>query len=320
MNQELSKKCQTYFFPVLLTFLTVTSAMTLAAFDMTGKNITIYDGKDKKIIHTRAQRAEDAIFSADIKLGDHDSFWASTGNMENGTVVFIERAVPVTILSGGRSKKVYTTQQTVQGVVNDAGFDWRSMMPVEDGMSLVKPGMVIHVVPYTVRTSVKRTVLPVSYVKWYDPALSAGETVILDEGRAGVSVVTSEEWVSEGKVIKRRDLHTEIVDEGLEGSAKVGILDGTVGQVMHMTATAYHPTDGDGLGITATGTRAGYGTVAVDPDVIPLGSTVYIPNYGEAIAADTGGAIQGNRIDLCMETFEECYNFGVRSVEVYLAH
>ena len=88
--------------------------------------------------------------------------------------------------------------------------------------------------------------------------------------------------------------------------------------VMTMEATAYLPTDGDGYGITATGIPATYGVAAVDPAVIPLGSRLYIPGYGEAIAADTGGAIYGNRIDLCMETYSECMNFGRRNVTVYV--
>ena len=85
-----------------------------------------------------------------------------------------------------------------------------------------------------------------------------------------------------------------------------------------MEATAYLPSDGNGLGITATGIRATYGVVAVDPKVIPLGSRVYIPGYGFAVAADTGGAIKGQKIDLCMESYNEAISFGRRSVEVYV--
>ena len=59
--------------------------------------------------------------------------------------------------------------------------------------------------------------------------------------------------------------------------------------------------------------------MAVDPSVIPLGSHVYIPSYGNAVAADTGGSIVGNRIDLCMETLQECYNFGQQYVDVYVS-
>ena len=96
-------------------------------------------------------------------------------------------------------------------------------------------------------------------------------------------------------------------DEGLNYTA-----------VMAMEATAYLPTDGDGAGITAIGLPATYGVVAVDPSVIPLGSRVYIPGYGMAIAADTGGAIVGYCIDLCMESYAEAMNFGRRVVTVYV--
>ena len=88
--------------------------------------------------------------------------------------------------------------------------------------------------------------------------------------------------------------------------------------VMSMEATAYLPTDGSGAGITATGIRATYGVVAVDPRVIPLGTKVYIPGYGVALAADTGGAIKGYKIDLCMESYSECMRFGRRNVTVYV--
>lgn len=88
--------------------------------------------------------------------------------------------------------------------------------------------------------------------------------------------------------------------------------------VYNMEATAYLPTDGGGNGITASGMVARRGVVAVDTDVIPLGTRLYIPGYGEAIAADTGGAIYGERIDLCMESYGEAMQFGRRDVTVYV--
>ena len=89
-------------------------------------------------------------------------------------------------------------------------------------------------------------------------------------------------------------------------------------QVMGMEATAYLPTDGSAEGITAMGIPATYGIVAVDPAIIPLGSRVYIPGYGEALAADTGGAIYGYRIDLCMEDYYQAMDFGRRTVKVFV--
>ena len=77
-------------------------------------------------------------------------------------------------------------------------------------------------------------------------------------------------------------------------------------------------------GITATGTEATQGrTIAVDPNTIPLGSSVYFVgqcgDFGEYIAEDIGGAIVGNRIDLYFDSHYEAIVWGVRRVEVFVA-
>lgn len=69
-------------------------------------------------------------------------------------------------------------------------------------------------------------------------------------------------------------------------------------------------------GITASGKRVGWGRVAVDPDVIPLGTRLYIQGYGESIAADTGGVIDGRIIDVWKPTREQCMKWGRRTVRV----
>jgi 3D (Asp-Asp-Asp) domain-containing protein len=282
------------------------------------KVVTVYDGKTKKVVTTRSNSFKKVLSESEVNLNAYDKFWTSSSDVKNGAVVVVERAVPVTIVSDGRAKTLYTTQQTVQGVVNEAGFDWKKMMPIEDGMMKVTQGMQIHVVPYTSRVVNRTESIPVHYQKWYDASLQPGQLEVVQEGTPGRREVEMEEYVSDGKVIKAEAGDVKVIAHGTPGIAKSGDVEGTQGYVRSMSASAYHPTDGDGFGITATGTRAGHGTVAVDPRVIPLGSTVYIPNYGEAVAADTGGAIIGDRIDLCMETFEECYNFGRQNVEVFV--
>lgn len=91
---------------------------------------------------------------------------------------------------------------------------------------------------------------------------------------------------------------------------------------MLMTATAYEPSEvscGDSAdGLTAIGLIAGPGIVAVDPRVIPLRTKLYVEGYGYAIAGDVGGAIKGNRIDVCFNTVREALNFGRRQVRVYI--
>ncbi|QQK75192.1 peptidoglycan-binding protein [Salicibibacter cibarius] len=92
------------------------------------------------------------------------------------------------------------------------------------------------------------------------------------------------------------------------------------GETYTMDATAY-TADCDGCsGITATGidlnNNRDANVVAVDPNVIPLGSTVHVEGYGEAVAGDTGGNITGESIDLHVPTQEEAEQFGRQSVEV----
>ena len=71
-------------------------------------------------------------------------------------------------------------------------------------------------------------------------------------------------------------------------------------------------------GRTATGLPTGWGVVAVDPNVIPLGTRLTIPGYGEGIAADTGGAVQGNMIDLWFPTRAQALAWGRRTVTIGL--
>lgn len=118
-----------------------------------------------------------------------------------------------------------------------------------------------------------------------------------------------------------------------ENLARTGIADGDVWdrldnaplftgnykKVFHMEATAYTPNDGDGRGRTAMGGYAGKGHAAVDPNIIPLGSEVYIEGYGYAICDDIGGAIHGNIIDVGVDNYDQAYKWGIKpKVNVYL--
>ncbi len=90
-------------------------------------------------------------------------------------------------------------------------------------------------------------------------------------------------------------------------------VDAAGGQMMTVVSTAYALS-----GTTATGIPVGPGVVAVDPSVIPLGTRMTIPGYGEGIAADTGSAIVGARIDVWLPTEAQAQAWGVRTVTIQL--
>jgi 3D (Asp-Asp-Asp) domain-containing protein len=88
-----------------------------------------------------------------------------------------------------------------------------------------------------------------------------------------------------------------------------------------VTATAYRPIntrmEGGRWTVTERDGRSAHG-VAVDPDIIPLGSRLWIPGYGHAIADDIGGWIKGHRIDIRCQDDDSMDNWGRRKVRVYV--
>ena len=138
----------------------------------------------------------------------------------------------------------------------------------------------------------------------------------------------------DGVEVARELISTERVEDPVDELIEVGTLSsvstsrGSMYYTQHISAeaTAYcscTSCTGGGSGLTASGIPVnrdpnGYSTVAVDPNVIPLGTKLYIPGYGLAIAADTGGAIKGNKVDLFHNSHSEALSFGRQSIEVYV--
>lgn len=88
-------------------------------------------------------------------------------------------------------------------------------------------------------------------------------------------------------------------------------------KVWVMEASAYSPHDPGVNHRTATGVPLRRGVIAVDPMIIPLGTRVYIMGYGFGTAADTGGAIKGNVIDVAFSSRGEALRWGRKYVRVY---
>ncbi len=159
----------------------------------------------------------------------------------------------------------------------------------------------------------------------YSTALHPGRSKVVSRGRAGMAEVIVSYSQRDGGAVRSHVLSRTVVSmpkarivlEGGDAALAMIHLDAVMRKVMHMVATAYTADSSGGSGWTAIGRRAGYGIVAVDPRIIPLGTRLYIPGYGKAIAGDTGGAIVGLRIDLGFDSLQSALDFGRRDVTVY---
>ena len=109
-------------------------------------------------------------------------------------------------------------------------------------------------------------------------------------------------------------------DRAARSNSKGGAPMLRIAKTLKVMTTAYQGAEAGGGGSrTATGMRVGYGAIAVDPRVIPLGSKLYVEGYGYGFACDTGGAIKGHKIDLAMPTIGQCNAYGrKRGVTVYI--
>lgn len=140
-------------------------------------------------------------------------------------------------------------------------------------------------------------------LKSYIPLLNSSK--IINMARDGISNAES----------RINELNKPIVDNSAD------IATGTIGNVVKtltMESTAYYGHGTTALGLKPVRNPNGLSTIAVDPNVIPLGTKVYVSGYGVAIAADTGGAIKGNIIDVFLNSYEECYSWGRRQVTVQI--
>jgi len=160
-----------------------------------------------------------------------------------------------------------------------------------------------------------------------DPTLPFGQENILQEGKKGRRTKIFEILYFEGSEYNRQQIE-EKVQEPQEkivavGTKKIFQTENTSdGQITYFAkfrvwATSYDQNCRGCDGTTATGMKTGYGVIAVDPNLIPLGTRAYVPNYGFAIAGDTGGAIKGYKVDLGFDDVSHGW-WSSRYTDIYL--
>ena len=133
-----------------------------------------------------------------------------------------------------------------------------------------------------------------------------------------VKAIQQDAVAAYGELAARVDADREARQAQAEAYEAIGAYE-YIGEctVTYYCCEPYAHVCGDGDGLTATGIPVTPGVVAVDPEVIPLGSTVIID--GQAyLAADTGEAVRGNHVDIAVDTHQEALELGTRTAEVWV--
>ena len=302
-------------------------AATLTGFVSTNKNVTVVADGNQKVISTVYNNPKSILKQAGVNLQENDDFSVSTGDVTDNSVITVNRAVPVSIEIDGKTKTIKTAKKTVGELMSSLNLNEDKYFVDQDKNAQINTNSKIKVLNVSTRLVLKDEVQPYNVIKEPDSSLIKGIEEVEQEGRNGLNrllvreryhngVKINEEVVQTSQLVRAKD---RIVREGIaEPIAQKTVGLRSYSQVLYMEASAYLPYDGGGGGYTALSIPARYGVAAVDPNVIPLGTRLYIPGYGEAIAADTGGAVNGYTIDLCMEDYTQAMSFGRRGVEVYI--
>lgn len=318
------------------------------------KRVRVLDGERELTLQTYTTSTHRILSQADITLDTLDE----VKRKDSGNAIYIEvlRAYPVHITYHNKEYVEFVTGGTVSDALESAGIRLSEDDVINhSGDTELYEGIeiVIDEVKYITKTDVSTVKYDTKYESSSD--YPQGYEQVLKNGKNGKTETTRtlryvngefdsvcgeiKEVISKpkSKVVLQGTAQTAQVSNitttpqntgtgstttGGTGTSSAGTISGmSYSKVLTGSATAYTASSG---ALTSTGVPAYVGGVAVNPNIIPYGSKLYIEadgyTYGYATAVDTGGALMSGSalVDLYMSTYDECVNFGRRNVKVYI--
>lgn len=299
----------------------------------------------------------DAVKKAGITLtGAEEISPALTTPLTPNMEITVSAQCGATVTIGGETETLSVTSGTVEDLLSDMGVELSEddiVYPaltdvIYDGMEIV-----VQRIEYKEETTVEA--IEFGYVSEETSSMLTGTSKIKQYGIDGEKVVVSKNKYVDGVLAETEIISEEVTIEpvdqikligtgvpktqsgssssssssGSSVSNKAGTFTDASGNTVSYSkkltgsSTAYYAAEG---AITATGVPVYYGGVAVNPDVIPYGSKLYIVSsdgsmvYGYATAVDTGGALMSGYVlvDVFYPTYNQCVNWGRRNVTVYV--
>lgn len=302
-------------------------------------NVRVIIDGESRFFKTSEITVGELLENENIELDSNDNInYALDDKIDNNMRIIINRAVAVKIVIDNNEQRSFKTGEVTVGRVlvelkKEDGIDYRLC----DGLSSsskIEEDMVINVMTVSEDITVEKVAIDFDVNVVENPNVAEGTTRVLTEGVKGEREISTLKTyiggaLSSSKIISdvlTKSPVTQVVEKGTAKVIKTEKGNFLAAKTISMRSTAYTSSKactgkspGDkGYGITASGMKAQYGVVAVDKNVIPLGTKLYIEGYGYAVAGDTGGAIKGNKVDLYFDSYNECIKYGVKDVTVYV--
>ena len=320
----------------------VTVVVAVSAYYGMHKTVTlVIDGK-MTTISTFRGTFKGALYDNNITVGPKDKTTPEINSkIKDGEKLYIKKAVNVEVQVDGKKLDTASAEDNVDKLLQAEGIyvdKYDKVLPARDAK--ISTDLKIQVI--RVESKLVKQEVPVDYSVTYtqDDNSEKGVSTVVQEGQQGSKTISTKVVLEDGKEVAKYVINELLTKQPVQKIVAMGTLGSITpsrgGKLLYtrnlsVRATAYTAdyastgkSPGDRYyGITATGTRArrnvdGYSTIAVDPNVIPLGTKLWVEGYGFAIAEDTGGAIKGNTIDIYVNSEGEANNWGVRYVNVYV--
>jgi len=310
------------------------------------RHVVINDNGNEIAIKTMKSTVREVLEQTGITVAGEDyismPFDAKLAKLQK-SVIDIKRAVPVSIKVDGKEYDVKTYKDTVKEVLSDNAIsvdENDKFVESQQGDKIVS-NMDIAIVRVDEKTVTEASSISFKTITKENDRLDVGTKNTVRQGKEGLREKVYTVVYENGKQMTKRLLKDFVASNPLDKIVEVGTVLNyktsrgdylRFSKAMNMRATSYTASFADtgknpgdpGFGITATGATVRKGIIAVDPRVIPLGTRVYVEvlgsaaDYGYAVAADVGGAVKGNTIDVYLPSSSASNAWGVKKVKVYI--
>ena len=253
--------------------------------------------------------------------------------IKEGMNIKIEKAFPIVLKVGNKEREVWSTSTTVADLLKSEKVSVKELDRVSPELSdRLTDKSAVTVTRVEKVTDVVEEPISYEIINRKDSSLEKGKERVITEGQKGLISKTYELTKENGKTISKELVSEKTVKEKVDQVVEVGTKEkrAAVKRVSassssstdeyYVTATAYTSGCNGCSGKTTTGinlrANPNAKVIAVDPSFIPLGTKVYVEGYGYATAADTGGAVNGKKIDVFVPSASDAYSWGVKTVKI----